>query len=359
MKRTFITFAFTFFIFGVATAQYDGYQLVWSDEFEGPSLNPGNWTCETGRGSGGWGTGQLDYATDSPNNVLVEDGMLKLTLRDDGAPDNSPAKPYTSGRLTSYGKRSFTYGRIEARIKALHSQGLGFAFWLLGDNYQTLYWPKCGEIDIAEITGKTPSYNIGTMHYSNGGSHAQSQGSFTLPDGQRFANDFHVFSIEWTPNYIQFAIDGQNYYKRWIINSIDYDPFHKPFFIILSTGVGGTYSGLPDATSVFPMTVEIDWVRVYQQTLTSTDRHTPANAGTIKVVPNPVSSVAIIELPVKNHRIKSAQLFDSQGRLIMSLGNDTFTDGKATIDLNKFPQGTYLFKTITDQRVFSCHILKK
>lgn len=357
MKRTVILLSITLWAFTFASAQYDGYQLVWSDEFEGESLNLDNWTYETGRGSGGWGTGQLDYATSSPNNVLVQNGVLKLTLRNDGAPDNSPTRPFTSGRLISYGKRSFTYGRIEARLKALYSQGLGFAFWLLGDNYKTVYWPKCGEIDIAEITGKTPSYNIGTLHFSNGGTHAQSQGNFTLADGQRFADDFHVFGIEWTPDYIQFYFDGKNYFKRWIINPIDYDPFHNPFFIILSVGVGGDYSGQPDASSVFPMTVEIDWVRVYQMGATAVPQPTE-QAAPIRVAMPYDGHTALIELADKSDNVRITQLFDLQGRLIASLDNTGWADGKAQLNLKHLKKGTYILKTITDRNTHSCRILK-
>ncbi len=235
-------------------------QLIWSDEFDGTSLNSGNWSYETGNGQDGWGTGQLDYATNRNENVRVEDGKLILELRK----ENYSGYEYTSGRLVSYQKQSFKYGRIEARIKGVDTQGLGFAFWMLGEDYETVWWPKCGEIDIMENTGGDPGFNIGTAHFQESWGHHYDQGSYTLTEG-KFADDFHVFAIEWTPKHIKWFIDDVNYHTFDITDPINnYRLFDRPFFIILSTGVGGSYSGNPDATTVFPMTAEIDYVRVYQ-----------------------------------------------------------------------------------------------
>lgn len=255
-----------FLVCGLPLMSQD-WNLVWSDEFESSTINEANWTFETGRGVGGnWGTGQVDYATSDPKNVRIEDGILKLTLRNDGAPDKDANRPYTSARLISQGKQEFTYGRIEARLKGISGQGLGFAFWLLGVDTKTLGWPKCGELDIAEITGRTPGFNIGTAHYRESWGHASSQGKLTLPDNGSFENDFHVFGIEWTKAYIKWYIDDQVYHTMDITGDINgWKPFSRPFFMILSIGVGGTYSGSPDQTTVFPETAEIDWVRVYQQ----------------------------------------------------------------------------------------------
>lgn len=234
--------------------------LIWSDEFEGSTLNTNNWTYEIGNGQDGWGTGQLDYATNRTENVRIEDGKLILELRK----ENYAGYQYTSGRLVSYQKQAFQYGRIEARIKGVDTQGLGFAFWMLGEDYETVWWPKCGEIDIMENTGGDPSFNIGTAHFQESWGHHFNQGSYTLPSG-KFADDFHTFALEWTPQHLKWYIDDVNYHTFDISEPINgYRPFDRPFFIILSTGVGGSYSGNPDETTILPMQATIDYVRVYQ-----------------------------------------------------------------------------------------------
>ncbi|PZX20812.1 putative secreted protein (Por secretion system target) [Breznakibacter xylanolyticus] len=336
-------------------AQSTDYRLVWFDEFDGTSLNPDNWTCETGRGNGGWGTGQLDYATDTEKNVKVDNGTLKLTLRNDGAPDGNATLPYTSGRLISFGKQSFLYGRIEARIKGVDTQGLGFAFWTLGDNFQTrgFAWPRCGEIDIMENTGKTPSYNIGTLHYSNGGQHAQSQGNYTLPDNQKYHNDFHIFGIEWTPDYIWFYVDDHYYFKRFIFNPMDYEPFHKPQFLILSTGVGGSYSGAPDASTVFPMTAEIDWVRVYQKSNASSVPERPNDD--LRVTHNATTQTLTIDLANETALLKRVDILNLRGQCLQTLIPPS-PDGIQTDDL---PNGIYLVKGFTDNKVHVRKFVKR
>nr|WP_319400862.1 family 16 glycosylhydrolase [uncultured Carboxylicivirga sp.] len=254
------TIVFSFLIISQKIKAQECQTLVWSDEFETPNLNLNNWTYETGNGQDGWGTGQLDYATNRTENVRIENGKLVLELRK----ENYAGYQYTSGRLVSYQKQSFQYGRIEARIKGVDTQGLGFAFWMLGDDYETVWWPKCGEIDIMENTGSDPSFNIGTAHFQESWGHHYNQGSYTLPSG-KFADDFHTFALEWTPHHLKWFIDDVNYHTFDISEPINgYRPFDRPFFIILSVGVGGSYSGNPDATTQFPMSAEIDYIRVYK-----------------------------------------------------------------------------------------------
>ncbi|HYG37901.1 MAG TPA: discoidin domain-containing protein [Cytophagales bacterium] len=236
-------------------------QIVWQDEFNGPNLDNSKWGMETG--GGGWGTGQLDYSTDRPENVRIVDGKLVLEIRK----EDYQGHQYTSGRIRTYKKVDFQYGRIEARLKGVYSQGNGFAFWLLGSDFESVWWPKSGEVDIFENTGKYPGKNIGTAHYEESWGHAWNQGSYTLPNNQRWADDFHTAAIEWSPTYIKYFIDGILYHTFDISEPINgYRPFNRPFFIILSVGMGGSYSGPPDATTVSPMKAEIDWVRVSKGT---------------------------------------------------------------------------------------------
>jgi beta-glucanase (GH16 family) len=233
-------------------------RIKWQDEFTSSTLDPSKWEYEVG--GGGWGTGQLDYATARPENVRIENGKLILEIRK----EDYQGHQYTSGRLRTYHTANFQYGKIEARVKGLYSQGNGFAFWLLGSDYESVIWPKCGEVDIFENTGKYPSKNIGTAHYEESWGHAWSQGSYTLPSG-RWYDDFHTTAIEWSPTYIKWSIDGNVYHTMDLTNPINgYKPFNRPFFIIMSVGMGGSYSGPPDATTVLPMRAEIEYVRVYE-----------------------------------------------------------------------------------------------
>ncbi|MBN2485886.1 MAG: discoidin domain-containing protein [Bacteroidales bacterium] len=245
-------------------AQSNCERLVWQDEFNGPSLDLTKWEYETGDGCPDlcqWGTGQLDYSTDRTENVRIENGRLILELRK----ENFGGREYTSGRIRTHNKKNFRYGRIEARVKGVYSQGAGFAFWMLGSDFETTSWPKCGEIDIFEQTGKWPDYNIGTAHFEEAWGHAWNQGKFYLPQGQRFADDFHVVGLEWTPDSMRWYIDGVYYHTFHISKPINgYDPFNRDFFLILSVGMGGDYSGPPDATTVTPQKVEVDYVRVYE-----------------------------------------------------------------------------------------------
>jgi beta-glucanase (GH16 family) len=234
-------------------------QLVWQDEFNNATIDASKWELEVG--GGGWGTGQLDYATNRPENARIENGKLVLEIRK----EDYQGHQYTSGRMRTYKKVDFQYGRIEARVKGVYSQGNGFAFWLLGSDYESIWWPKSGEVDIFENTGKFPGKNIGTSHYEEAWGHAWNQGSYTLPNNQRWADAFHDAAIEWSPTYIKFFIDGILYHTFDISKPINnYRPFNRPFFIILSVGMGGSYSGPPDATTVSPMRAEIEYVRVYK-----------------------------------------------------------------------------------------------
>jgi beta-glucanase (GH16 family) len=257
----FLILSLLFTVIGSAQLFAQCEKIKWQDEFDGPNLDLSKWEYEVG--GGGWGTGQLDYATSRPENVRIENGKLVLEIRK----EDYLGSQYTSGRLRTYKKADFQYGRIEARVKGVYSQGNGFAFWLLGSDYETIWWPKCGEVDIFENTGKVPSKNIGTAHYEESYGHAFSQGSYTLANGARYADAFHTTAIEWSPTYVKWYMDGNLYHTLDLTQPINgYRPFNRPFFIILSVGMGGDYSGPPDATTVSPMRAEIEYVRVYEGT---------------------------------------------------------------------------------------------
>lgn len=247
-------------------AKPDAWKLTWSDEFNQPELDGNKWVREIGGGK--WGNEELEYYTNRPQNVSIHEGNLVITALQEKftGPDRTTWN-YTSARLKTLGKFTQTYGRFEARIKVPFGQGIWPAFWMLGDNIEKAGWSNCGEIDVMENIGKEPLTVHGTIH-GPGYSGAEGIGTgYGLPGGKRFADDFHVFAVEWEPNAIRFYVDRDLYAthtpaelppgKKWV--------FDHPFFMLLNLAVGGDWPGNPDASTVFPQTMLVDYVRVYKK----------------------------------------------------------------------------------------------
>lgn len=317
-------------------------KIKWQDEFNTPTLDLTKWEYEVG--GGGWGTGQLDYATARPENVRIENGKLILEIRK----EDYNGHQYTSGRLRTYHTANFQYGKIEARVKGLYSQGNGFAFWLLGSDFESVIWPKCGEIDIFENTGKYPSKNIGTAHYQESWGHSWSQGSYTLPSG-RWYDDFHTTAIEWSPTYIKWSIDGNVYHTLDLTQPINgYRPFNRPFFIIMSVGMGGSYSGPPDATTISPMRAEIEYVRVYEGT------YSTFVSGDDKIYKGEQSKDYTVNVPAAGHTFNwsvpaGATITSGQGtnKILVNWGQ-TGGDVKVTVG-SACPATTYTLKVAAEE----------
>jgi beta-glucanase (GH16 family) len=244
------------------------WKLVWSDEFNGPdgsAVDSSKWVQETG--GGGWGNNELEYYTRRPQNAFLEKGNLVIKVVEEKySGSDGVSRNYTSARLKTQSKFSQTYGRFEARIKIPRGQGIWPAFWMLGADIKRVQWPACGEIDVMENIGKEPAMVHGTIH-GPGYNGANGIGSsFALPGGERFADDFHIYAVEWEPNTIRFYVDDHLYATRtpadlpkeakWV--------YDHPFFILLNVAVGGDWPGNPDSTSVFPQTMLVDYVRVYE-----------------------------------------------------------------------------------------------
>jgi beta-glucanase (GH16 family) len=234
-----------------------GWDLVWSDEFDGTAINIKNWGFN--KGGSGWGNAEMEYYTDRPENARIEDGMLVIEARQ----EEYMGLKYTSARLLTLGLHQFQYGHIEARLKLPYGQGIWPAFWMLGGNAS---WPAGGEIDIMEFIGKTPDTVYQTVH-GPGYSGARGVGSHTVLTADSLKNEFHIFAVDWQPNDIRWYVDGQQVFQvtpekipagtQWV--------FDHPFFIILNLAVGGGWPGYPDTTTVFPQKFLVDYVRVYQK----------------------------------------------------------------------------------------------
>lgn len=252
-----------------ATPPASSGTLVWSDEFNGPAgATPSASTWTPDIGGGGYGNHQLEYDTNNNNARMDGKGALVIEARKE-----TPAKgrcwygpcAYTSARITTQNKVSFTYGRIEARLKVPYGQGLWPAFWLLGANYKTVSWPGCGEIDIMENIGREPGTVHGTVH-GPGYARTNSLGRpYTLPNNHAFSSAYHVFAVQWNADSVSYSVDNVTYHTvtRALAERHGQWVFNHPFFIILNVAVGGDWPGRPDATTVFPQLMHVDYVRVY------------------------------------------------------------------------------------------------
>lgn len=237
---------------------YPNYTLVWNDEFNGSSLSS-DWGYDIGTGSWGWGNNELEYYR--TENAEVDSGVLIITAKK----ENFGGQQYTSSRIKTQGIKSFKYGRIDIRAALPYGKGIWPALWMLGDNITTASWPDCGEIDIMELIGGG-SYNNrtvhGTIHWDNNGSYASYGGSNSLSSGI-FAEEFHVFSIIWTSSSIKWLRDDIQYHQA-DISPAQLSEFQQNFFFIFNVAVGGNWPGSPDASTIFPQKMYVDYVRIFQ-----------------------------------------------------------------------------------------------
>lgn len=235
---------------------YAGYKLVWHDEFDGTSLSS-DWVQETG--GNGWGNNELEYY--KADNTTVKDGYLTIEAKKEAY----GGKNYTSSRIKTQGKQSFQYGRIDIRAKLPKGQGIWPALWMLGSDFNSVGWPKCGEIDIMELIGGGAGRDNtvhGTAHWDNNGAHASYGDAYNLSSGI-FNDEFHVFSIIWDASAITWYVDDHQYVKI-DTTPADLDEFRNHFFFIFNVAVGGNWPGSPDASTVFPQRMVVDYVRVFQ-----------------------------------------------------------------------------------------------
>lgn len=237
---------------------YNGYTLLFEDQFDGTTLNSANWTHETGTGTNGWGNFELQYYQD--NNTTLQDGHLIITAKEETIGSSN----YTSSRIISQNKFDFRYGRVDIRAALPEGQGMWPALWMLGTNFNSVGWPACGEIDIMEKVGGTGNENTihGTVHWQNAGQHAEFGGETTLSTNT--TNQFHVYSITWNATEIRWYVDNVEYH---VINTspAELDEFRREFFLIMNVAVGGLWPGDPNASTSFPQHMIVDYIRVFQE----------------------------------------------------------------------------------------------
>ena len=245
--------------------------LVVEDDFNNDGmLDPELWTIEVGDGSEqgipGWGNNELQFYTEREDNVSVENGYLLITAKKEDYNGSS----YTSGRLVTRGKLEQQFGRVEARIRLPYGQGLWPAFWMLGvpeeqtidGNMQQEVWPDLGEIDIMENRGQEPTLITGSVHgpgYSGGNAISK---TFQFIES-RVDTEFHIYGVEWGPNYINYYVDDKLYNQITPEDVTGEWVFNRPFYLILNLAIGGDYGGNPNQETKFPQSMLVDYVKVY------------------------------------------------------------------------------------------------
>ncbi|MBT8084717.1 MAG: family 16 glycosylhydrolase, partial [Woeseia sp.] len=256
-------------------ADGDELTLVWSEEFDGPDIDPERWFFATGDGTekglpGGWGNNELQYYL--PDNAMIVNGALEITARRETVGDLD----YTSARINTEDRFAFKYGRIEASIKLPAGQGLWPAFWMLSQDSDYLcggvpcVWAAIGEIDIVEavnLDGTGGNEIFATLHYGGEFPNNTSSGD-TFTPAVDVTDDFHTYAIEWDEDEIRWYFDNQIYLTQnsWFSTADNQPypaPFNQNFHILLNLAVGGDFPGAPNGTTPFPATMAVDWVRVY------------------------------------------------------------------------------------------------
>jgi len=262
MKKIFLT-TLCLMVLCASYSQQKEWKLIWSDEFDQPGLpDSAKWLFETEGNAWGWGNNELQYYTDRKlSNAFISNGTLNIKVLQ----EKVVGKQYTSARISTAGKFDFTYGKVEVRAKLPGGVGIWPAIWMLGSSISHTKWPDCGEIDIMEHVGYIKDSIFGTVHTAAYNHVIGTQKGKTVFINQPYTA-FHLYGIEWTSERIDFLMDGNVYYSITNEHKTEKEwPFDKPFYLILNVAVGGNFGGKMGVDDkIFPATMEVDYVRVYQ-----------------------------------------------------------------------------------------------
>ena len=236
-------------------------KYLWNEEFDGETIDTSKWGFEIGTGASGWGNNEKEYYTSRKDNAYIKDGVLHICAKK----EDYEGQKYTSARMITKGKFAFKYGTVEARIALPTGKGIWPAFWMLGENFDTVGWPACGEIDIIEAVN---SENIvyGTNHWANGSEYAtygNNTGNYRDQKHEMDITQFHTYKFTWDEKYIRMFVDDFMYHEILIENNTgDTEEFHKPFFFLLNVAVAGNWPGFEVDDTQFPNEMLVDYIRV-------------------------------------------------------------------------------------------------
>ena len=245
---------------------YDGWKLLWADEFGGETLDLDKWNVIVGNGCPslcGFGNNEFQYYR--AENIELVNGLLTIHALKEDFQD----RHYTSARILTQDKFFYTFGRMDIRAKLPYSQGLWPALWMMGQNKKTVGWPECGETDVMELRGAIPNTTSSTLHYKNAsGKHQNTAVKKHVLEEGNYSDEFHVFTTIWNEHKIEFFVDDIRYHTVFFSSMNFYNntnSFLKDFFILMNVAVGGNFGGNPDSSTQWPQKMEVDYVRVFQK----------------------------------------------------------------------------------------------
>jgi beta-glucanase (GH16 family) len=316
-----------------------GWSLVWSDEFNGTSLDASKWQLELNEGDHG-----MTSYTNRQQNLFVSDGYLALQAQK----ENYNGKPYTSTQISSRNKGSWKYGRFDIRAKLPYGRGMWPAIWMMPNNPAYGGWPRSGEIDIMENLGDNTRLLYSTLHYST--TNQMSQGTYTTPANQSLSDSFHVYTMIWDVDSFSFYLDSVNNYwncGKWSPDNVAFPkPFDQSFFMMFDLAIGGSWGGPPDNSTIFPQKMLVDWIRVYKRQDAAEKKEITDRRGSTSSTVRP--SGKWIALNLKTRALIDFSLYDMAGRETVSLADGIHAEGHIRFSIPaSLARGLYIWKLET------------
>lgn len=350
MKASILKFiVLSFFITNSILLFSQNYSLVWSDEFDYTGLPASNkWSYDVG--GSGWGNQELQYYTEyRSENARVEGGRLIIEARK----ESYEGLDYTSARLVTKYKGDWLYGRIEVNAKLPGGTGSWPAIWMLPTDWEYGEWPNSGEIDIMEHVGYDPTTIYGTVHTEayNGMNGTQQGSNIQVNDCE---SNYHIYAIEWSENKIEFYVDDTKYFTFYNQNTWETWPFDKRFHLLLNIAVGGTWGGLQGVDdNIFPIKMEVDYVRVYQET---TSNDVLVNNDKLVVFPSPTDSMLSLKLPDGFDILADSEIkiTNANGVLVKRI---SLNDNIEQIDVSELPAGVYFISISNKIQILTAKFL--
>jgi len=339
----------------ITVLQAQNWALVWSDEFDGDTLNTDLWSYMIGDGTEygipGWGNEELQYYREE--NIVVSDGMLHVIAKK----EPFGGKGYTSGRIRTINKGDWTYCKVEFRAQMPKGQGLWAAVWMLPTDEEYGGWPASGELDIMEYLGHETNVVHGTVHFLE--SQHSSNGTFYTTDGWGFDREFHDFVMEWVEGEIRWYVDGDLYLTlgqgAWNSTVAPFPaPFDQRFHLLINLAVGGNWPGSPDSSTEFPQEMSLEYIRVYQQQGTGIGEEEHEGTSSIRLEqnhPNPFSGQTTITFSLPAEEQVVLELYDATGRRVRTLADQRFAPGIHTVELGSggLTPGLYTYRLLSSQ----------
>ncbi len=333
------------------------WQMVWSDEFEGESLDTSKWSYQKGTGTEygltDWGNGELQYYRE--NNITVSDGLLSVTAKK----EFYGGKSYTSGRIRTINKGDWKYCKIEFRAKMPIGQGLWAAIWMLPTDLSYGGWAQSGEIDIVECLGQETSKVYGTLHFGSTWPRNQQKGTSYVTAAWSFSAEFHDFTLIWEEGRIRWYVDGELYQELgegdWYSSAASFPaPFDKEFHLLINLAVGGNWPGSPSGATQFPQSMLVDYIRIYQDLPVGILQDAIPDRASNRLeqnYPNPFDTSTAITFSIKEREKVTLEVFDGTARKMDTAVDEVMQPGPHTVryDGSGLSPGLYTYRLSTEK----------